>query len=295
MGIFHQLACSTLPLIPRPVMRRLAGRYIAGEELGQAISRLEELQQPGSQACSTCSVKTCGTSATRARPWLNTSAAALAEKSIDAYVSGRNRTYRPAPEGAIWRSSCTTNCSPTARSTVRSRAWRWKITATTDATLASRTAAGETPERWHRAAIAPVPHPHDIDNLPQGPVDVRTVKGIYRARIDRAHRSGSDPRGVHRAVPAALESRSFHRARQPRRHPRAAPDGMGRANGVARDRYEIEVLLGVREPIWQVRLAEGHKVRVYVPYGPDWRAYSQRRLRKNPQMLKAVMLGMFRK
>jgi hypothetical protein len=34
---------------------------------------------------------------------------------------------------------------------------------------------------------------------------------------------------------------------------------------------------------------------VYVPYGPGWRAYSQRRLRKNPQMLKAVTLGMFRR
>ena len=38
----------------------------------------------------------------------------------------------------------------------------------------------------------------------------------------------------------------------------------------------------------QELLIRGHTVRVYVPYGPDWRAYSTRRMRKNPQMFKAV-------
>jgi len=30
-------------------------------------------------------------------------------------------------------------------------------------------------------------------------------------------------------------------------------------------------------------------VRVYVPFGPEWRAYSQRRLKKNPQILRHVV------
>ncbi len=49
------------------------------------------------------------------------------------------------------------------------------------------------------------------------------------------------------------------------------------------------MLLGVREPLWEKWKSAGHIVRVYVPYGPDWRAYSMRRLRKNPQILQHVM------
>src|SRR6185503_18846413 len=59
--------------------------------------------------------------------------------------------------------------------------------------------------------------------------------------------------------------------------------------GYARERYEFQVLLGVREPLWQQWKQAGHTVRVYVPYGPDWRPYSIRRLRKNPQILRHVM------
>ena len=64
--------------------------------------------------------------------------------------------------------------------------------------------------------------------------------------------------------------------------------------GIGEDHYDIEVLMGVREPLWQAWRTQGHKVRVYVPYGPDWRAYSQRRLSKNPEMLKHVIFGMLR-
>jgi proline dehydrogenase len=52
------------------------------------------------------------------------------------------------------------------------------------------------------------------------------------------------------------------------------------------------VLLGVREELWAAWKAQGHRVRVYVPFGPDWRAYSQRRMRKNPQILGHVMRNM---
>ena len=61
------------------------------------------------------------------------------------------------------------------------------------------------------------------------------------------------------------------------------------AQGAGTDRYEFQVLLGVREWLWKEWLAAGHPVRVYVPYGPEWRAYSTRRLRKNPQIFRHVM------
>jgi proline dehydrogenase len=45
----------------------------------------------------------------------------------------------------------------------------------------------------------------------------------------------------------------------------------------------------VREALWAAWRVAGERVRVYVPYGPEWRAYSTRRLRKNPQIFRHVL------
>ena len=65
-----------------------------------------------------------------------------------------------------------------------------------------------------------------------------------------------------------------------------------RKAGRKRETYEFQVLMGVREELWADWQSKGHIVRVYVPFGPDWRAYSQRRMRKNPQILRHVMRNM---
>ena len=59
------------------------------------------------------------------------------------------------------------------------------------------------------------------------------------------------------------------------------------------ERYELQVLMGVRRWLWKEWLEAGHPVRVYVPYGPEWRPYSLRRLKKNPKLLSQFARGMF--
>jgi proline dehydrogenase len=48
--------------------------------------------------------------------------------------------------------------------------------------------------------------------------------------------------------------------------------------------YELQMLLGVREERRDELVAEGHRLRVYVPYGEHWYRYSLRRLQENPAM-----------
>ena len=43
---------------------------------------------------------------------------------------------------------------------------------------------------------------------------------------------------------------------------------------------------------WERWKGRGYTVRVYVPYGPEWRAYSTRRLRKNPAIAGHVLRAM---
>ena len=47
MSLLDRLALSMLPLVPRPWMRVLASRYIAGERLEDALAKLEELARRG--------------------------------------------------------------------------------------------------------------------------------------------------------------------------------------------------------------------------------------------------------
>jgi proline dehydrogenase len=50
------------------------------------------------------------------------------------------------------------------------------------------------------------------------------------------------------------------------------------------ERFEFQMLLGVREALRDALLADGFALRVYVPFGAEWRAYSVRRLKENPQL-----------
>ncbi|MBI4419016.1 MAG: proline dehydrogenase family protein, partial [Ignavibacteriales bacterium] len=65
--------------------------------------------------------------------------------------------------------------------------------------------------------------------------------------------------------------------------------------GTEKSRYEFQMLLGVREQLRASIVGAGHRLRVYVPYGDQWYAYSVRRLKENPQIagyvVKALLTG----
>jgi proline dehydrogenase len=68
-----------------------------------------------------------------------------------------------------------------------------------------------------------------------------------------------------------------------------------RRHGLGRDRYEFQMLLGVDEELRNIILKDGHTLRVYVPYGRQWYAYSVRRLRENPQLAGYGFKAIFKK
>jgi proline dehydrogenase len=55
-----------------------------------------------------------------------------------------------------------------------------------------------------------------------------------------------------------------------------------------REEYEFQMLLGVRESLGDRIVQEGHRLRIYVPYGRRWYEYSLRRLQENPSMAGAI-------
>jgi proline dehydrogenase len=57
--------------------------------------------------------------------------------------------------------------------------------------------------------------------------------------------------------------------------------------------YEFQMLLGVRETRRNEIVKAGHRLRVYVPYGEQWYAYSTRRLKENPAMAWYITKAIF--
>ena len=55
-------------------------------------------------------------------------------------------------------------------------------------------------------------------------------------------------------------------------------------HGREREEYEFQMLLGVRKPLGDRLVADDHRLRIYVPYGEHWYAYSLRRLQENPKI-----------
>ena len=53
---------------------------------------------------------------------------------------------------------------------------------------------------------------------------------------------------------------------------------------VPREGYEFQMLLGVADDVRRRLARAGHEVRVYVPFGDAWYAYSVRRLKENPSI-----------
>lgn len=62
---------------------------------------------------------------------------------------------------------------------------------------------------------------------------------------------------------------------------------------IPKDKFEFQMLLGVREDLRDKINRDGYKIRIYVPFGEDWYPYSIRRLKENPQVAWYILKSIF--
>ena len=62
---------------------------------------------------------------------------------------------------------------------------------------------------------------------------------------------------------------------------------------IPKDKFEFQMLLGVREDLRDKINNDGFKIRIYVPFGEDWYKYSIRRLKENPQLAGHIVKEFF--
>ena len=66
------------------------------------------------------------------------------------------------------------------------------------------------------------------------------------------------------------------------------------SKGYAKDRFEFQMLYGIRRDLQSALVSEGYRMRVYVPFGKQWFPYFMRRLGERPANLGFVLRGVFR-
>ncbi len=273
-----------LPAVPRPVVRRLAAPYIAGSSLDDAVRVVRRLNGEGKLA----TVDVLGEEVRGAVEAGEIGAAYRAvlerieEDRLDANVSVKLTALGLELDEKL--------CAQNLRAVVddaRRRGTFVRIdmehSAVTDATLRLyrdlRTAGldnvGVVLQAHLRRTLADVP---GLDN-------VRLCKGIYIEPLAIAFHDPDEIRGSFIATLDALLDRGAYVGIAT--HDEALiGEALRRvaARGLSPDRYEFQMLLGVRAGRGDELVRSGHRLRVYVPFGTHWYEYSVRRLQENPKL-----------
>jgi proline dehydrogenase len=135
----------------------------------------------------------------------------------------------------------------------------------------------------------------DIAALMAQSVSIRLVKGAYNEPESVAYPQKADvDRQFKKQMFHLIESgESFAIATHDEKMIRDAKL-FAKRSVVPKDRFEFEMLMGVRGDLQTQLKAEGYRVRVYIPYGEQWYAYFTRRLSERPENLGFLLKNVLR-
>lgn len=137
--------------------------------------------------------------------------------------------------------------------------------------------------------------PADVEALDRLGTRVRLCKGAYKEPPDLAFQSKDEVNRQFDVLVEALlkDGRYPAIATHDEERIRFAVDA-ARRSGRSKDDFEIQMLFGLRRRRWAQLAAEGHRVRVYVPYGSHWLPYFSRRLRERKENLFFVLKNLWK-
>jgi proline dehydrogenase len=265
-----------LPVVPKPVVRVFASRYIAGAALADAVRVVRELNAGGMMA----TIDVLGEEIANehearaiARSYLDVFAAIDRER-LDANVS-----IKPTALGLkLSYDLCKENVEAVLAQGRFVRIDMEDATTTDDTLRLYRELRGDGHDNVGVVLQAYLRRTlDDVRALADLKPNVRLCKGIY---VEPPSIAYSDPESVRtsfvQCLDALLAAGAYVAA--------ATHDEALIAAALDRRVPEFQMLLGVREERAKELVAAGHPVRVYVPFGEQWYGYSVRRLQENPAM-----------
>ena len=131
----------------------------------------------------------------------------------------------------------------------------------------------------------------DIADLIRRGARVRLCKGAYLEAADVAYPDKQDVDAHYiRLMESLLTSGSYPGIATHDEAIIAHAKRFVTEQGIARDRFEFQMLFGVRRDLQEALIKEGYRLRVYIPFGTQWYPYLMRRLAERPANI-AFILG----
>ncbi|MCA9762253.1 MAG: proline dehydrogenase family protein [Gemmatimonadetes bacterium] len=123
----------------------------------------------------------------------------------------------------------------------------------------------------------------DIERLAADGVRVRLCKGAYLEPDSVAFPAKSDVDAQYvRLMERLLLSGTYHGLATHDEAIIARAKAFATAHDIGADRFEFQMLYGVRRDLQDALVAEGWRLRVYIPFGTQWYPYLMRRLAERP-------------
>lgn len=297
MSAFNRLLVGTLPAVPKPIVGKVASRYVAGETLEEALAVVRSLNAEGAMA----TIDLLGEEVSEREK-------ALA--AVDEYVRLFDAISRQGVDSnvsikltllglKIDESFCRDNVDRIAAA-AKAHGNFVRIDmedhTCTDPTLriyrelqARHGNLGVVLQAYMRRTL------RDIAELPRERANVRICKGIYVEPREIAWKGFDTVRANYLSALEKMIALGVYPAIATHdEYLACAAAALVDKHGLKREQYEFQMLLGVDEQLRRILIASGHRLRVYVPYGHDWYPYSMRRLRENPEVARHVLKAMLK-
>jgi len=284
VALLDRTIVQVLPAVPKPVVQRLSSRYIAGAKLEDALRVVRELNAAGKMA----TIDVLGeevTSADEARAIAGQYEDVLAR--VDAAGLDANVSVKLTGLGLELDYDL---CRDNLEAVVRDAAARGSFVRIDmeDATTTERTLqlyrALRADGHENVGAVVQACLRRTFDDL-EDLDNVRLCKGIYVEPVSIAYRGFHEVRrNFVRCLERLVGQGSYVAIATHDEYLIDEAQRIVRGARLATDRYEFQMLLGVRPERGDELVTAGHRLRIYVPYGERWYEYSLRRLQENPRI-----------
>lgn len=291
MGWFGRIVVATLPYIPKPVVGLAAMRYVAGETVVSVVKAIKALNAEGAMA----TLDVLGEEVqSEARAELFTNQYVNLFSTISKERLDSNVSVKPTMLGLkLDEDYCLANLDRICSAAKEHHSFvriDMEDNTTTDATLrmykkmhSKYGNVGAVLQGYMRRIV------DDLVAMPESGVNIRLCKGIYVEPEEIAFKSYAEVQQnfllalremIGRKIYPAIATHDDYLVEQSAK--------IVQEYSLGRGQYEFQMLYGVKPKMRRKIISDGHRMRVYVPFGKDWHPYSIRRLRENPEVAKHV-------
>jgi proline dehydrogenase len=135
----------------------------------------------------------------------------------------------------------------------------------------------------------------DVESLVERKIRVRLCKGAYLEPGEVAFPDKSDvDRSYRKLAERLLTAGSYPAIATHDENMIGRIERFAATNGIARDRFEFQMLFGIRRDLQKRLVKEGYRLRIYVPFGEAWYPYFMRRLAERPANVLFIVRNLLR-